>query len=67
MFNKQLHSKRNSLETKVTPVLSQSEEDKLWETGVINLDNLVELLRAGFILKQQEALKHCNLTILQLQ
>ena len=45
---KQLHSKGIGTETKVTPALSQSEEDKLWETGVINLDNPNGLLRAVF-------------------
>ena len=45
---KQLHSKEIGTETKVTPALSQTEEDKLWETGVINLDNPTGLLRAVF-------------------
>ena len=43
---KQLHSKGIGTETKVTPALSQTEEDKLWETGVINLDSPTGLLRA---------------------
>ena len=44
---KQLHSKGIGTETKVTPALSQS-EDKLWDTGVVNLDNPIGLLRAVF-------------------
>ena len=45
---KQLHCKGIGTETKVTPALSQTEEDKLWETGVINLDSPTGLLRAVF-------------------
>ena len=45
---KLLHSKGIGTETKVTLALSQTEEDKLWETGVINLDSLTGLLRAVF-------------------
>ena len=47
---KQLHSKGIGTETKVTPALSQTEEDKLWETGVINLDSPTGLLRAVFFI-----------------
>ena len=45
---KQLHSKGIGTETKVMPALSHTEEDKLWETGVINLDSPTGLLRAVF-------------------
>ena len=45
---KQLHSKGIGTETKVTPALSQTKEDKLWETGVISLDNPIGLLRTVF-------------------
>ena len=30
------------------PALSSDEEDKLWETGVIGIDNPLALLRAVF-------------------
>ena len=33
---------------KVTPVLTQLEEDKLWESGVLNLNTPVGLLRSVF-------------------
>ena len=45
---KQLHSKGIGTETKVTPVLSQVEENKLWDNGVLNLDTPIGLLRAVF-------------------
>ena len=33
---------------KSTTVLTQLEEDKLWESGVLNLNNPIELLRSVF-------------------
>ena len=69
---KQLHSKGIGTETKVTPALSQTEEDKLWETGVINLDSPTGLLRAVFFYNGKNfclrgGIEHRNLKISQLQ
>lgn len=35
-------------ETKVTPVITKTEKDKLWDAGAMKLDNLTGLLRATF-------------------
>ena len=43
-----LHQKGVGSETKSTPVLTQLEEDKLWESGVFNLNTPVGLLRSVF-------------------
>ena len=69
---KQLHSKGIGTETKVTPALSQSEEDKLWDTGVINLDSPNGLLRAVFFYNGKNfflrgGIEHHNLKFSQLQ
>ena len=45
---KRLHAKGIGTETKSTPVLSNHKEDKLWESGIINLDMLAGLLKAVF-------------------
>ena len=45
---KRLHTKGIGTETKSTAVLSVTEEDKLWETGVISLDTPAGLLNAVF-------------------
>lgn len=45
---KKLHSKGIGTETKATTVISASEEDKLWESGVINMDTPQGLLRGFF-------------------
>ena len=45
---KRLHQKGVGSETKSTPVLTQLEEDKLWESGVLNLNTPVGVLRAVF-------------------
>lgn len=45
---KRLHSKGIGTETKATPVISANEEDKLWESGVINMDTPQGLLRGFF-------------------
>jgi len=45
---KPLHSYGIGTETKSTPVLSNSDEDILWESGVINLDTPIGLLNAVF-------------------
>ena len=43
-----LHQKGVGSETKNTPVLTQLEEDKLWESGVLSLNTPIELLRSVF-------------------
>ena len=45
---KRLHQKGVGSETKSTPVLTQLEEDKLWESGVLNLSTPIGLLRSVF-------------------
>ena len=45
---KRLHQKGVGSETKSTPVLTQLEEDKLWESGVLDLNTTTGLLRAVF-------------------
>ena len=45
---KRLHAKGIGTETKSTPVLSNHEEDKLWESGVIGLDTPIGLLKVVF-------------------
>ena len=45
---RRLHSSGIGTETKTTPVLSKSDEDVLWDSGVINLDNPTGLLNAVF-------------------
>jgi len=35
-------------ETKVTPIITKTGEDKLWEADVMSLDNPIGLLRATF-------------------
>ena len=45
---KRLHSKGIGTETKVTPALSTSEEDILWDKVIISLDNPVGLMNAVF-------------------
>ena len=45
---KRLHTKGIGTETKATAALSVTEEDKLWECGVISLDTPVGLLNAVF-------------------
>ena len=45
---KRLHQKGVGSETNSTPVLAQLEEDKLWESGVLNLNTPVGLLRSVF-------------------
>ena len=45
---KRLHSKGIAVDTKATPLLSQTEEDILWEKGVLSLDNPTGLLNAVF-------------------
>ena len=47
VFNR-LHQKGIGSETKSTTVLTQLEEDKLWELGVLNLDTPIGLLRSTF-------------------
>ena len=69
---KQLRSKGIGTEAKVTSALSQSEEDKLWETGMINLDSPTGLLRAVFFYNGknfclQGGIEHRCLKISQLQ
>ena len=46
---KRLHQKGVGSETKNTPVLTQLEEDKLWESGVLDLNTPTGLLRALFL------------------
>jgi len=43
-----LHPKRIEVERKVTPALSSDEENQLWESEIINLDNPTSLLHAVF-------------------
>ena len=43
-----LHEKGVGSETKNTPVLTQLEEDKLWESGVLSLNTPIGLLRSVF-------------------
>ena len=50
---KRLHQKGVGSETKSTPVLTQLEEDKLWESGVLNLNAPVGVLRAVFSLMEK--------------
>lgn len=69
---KRLHSKGIGTETKVTPVLSQAEEDKLWESGVLSFDNPVGLLRAVFFYNGKNfclrgGVEHRNLRLSQIQ
>ena len=45
---KKFYSKGISMETKATAVSSANEEDKLWESGVINVDTPLGLLRRVF-------------------
>ena len=45
---KRLHQKGVGSETKSTPVLTQLEEDKLWESGVLYLNTPIGLLRSVF-------------------
>ena len=45
---KRLHQKGIGSETKSTKVLTQLEEDKLWESGVLNLNTPIGLLRPVF-------------------
>ena len=45
---KRLHQKGIGSETKSTKVLTQLEEDKLWESGVLNLNTPIGLLRSVF-------------------
>ena len=45
---KHLHAKVIGTKTKVTEVITQKEEDTLWESGVINLDTPIGLLYAVF-------------------
>jgi len=45
---KRLHSKGISVETKVTPALSSSEEDELWSKGIMGFDNPMSLLNVVF-------------------
>ena len=45
---KRLYQKGIVSETKSIPVLTQLEEDKLWESGVLNLKTTVGLLRYVF-------------------
>ena len=47
---KQLHSKGISTEMKVTHVLSEDEENILWENGVISMDSPIGLLNAVFFI-----------------
>ena len=44
----ELHAKGIGADRKEMPALSSDEEDKLWETGVIGIDNPLALLRAVF-------------------
>ena len=41
---KRLHTKGIGTETKATAVLSVTEEDKLWESGVMSLDTPVGVI-----------------------
>ena len=41
---KRLHAKGIGTETKVTPVITEAEEDKLWDAGVMSLNNPTGLL-----------------------
>ena len=43
-----MHQKGTGSETKSTKVLTQLEEDKLWESGVLNLNTPIGLLRSVF-------------------
>ena len=43
-----LKAKGIGADRKETPALSSNEEDKLWETGVIDIDNPLALLWAVF-------------------
>ena len=45
---KRLHQKGIGSQTKSTPVLTQLEEDKLWESRVLNLNTPLGVLRAVF-------------------
>ena len=48
MTDRDLHSKGIGTEIKRTPVLTTNDEDKLWSTGTLSLDNPEGLLRAAF-------------------
>ena len=69
---RRLHSKGIGTETKATPVLSDNEEAKLWETGVISTANPTGLLHAVFFYNGKNfclrgGVEHRNLKISQLR
>ena len=45
---KWLHSKGIGVETKAMPLLSRDQEDMLWDTGILSLDNPTGLLNTVF-------------------
>ena len=45
---RQLNAKGVATETKVTPIITEAEEDKLWDAGVMSVNNPTALLRAVF-------------------
>lgn len=47
-YYRDLHSKGIGTELKRTPVLTTDDEDKLWNTGTLSLDNPEGLLHAAF-------------------
>ena len=49
---KKLHQKGVRSETKSTPVLTQLEEDKLWESGVLNPNTLWDYMEKIFTFKE---------------
>ena len=69
---KRLHAKGIGTETKVTPVITEAEEDKLWDAGVMSLDNPTGLLRATFFYNGKNfclrgGMEHRNLKLSQIQ
>ena len=69
---KRLHTKGIGTEIKVTPVITDTDEDKLWETGVMNLDTPTGLLRAVFFYNGKNfclrgGMEHRNLKLSQIQ
>ena len=45
---RRLNAKGTGTETKVTPVITEAKEDKLWDAGVMSLNNPSALVRAIF-------------------
>ena len=69
---KSLHSRGIRTETKVTPVITDIEEEKLWESGVLNLDTPTGLIKAVFFYNGKNfclrgGIEHRNLKLSQIK